>query len=282
MDEKIMNSFRTQICPAWIGNGKTVQKLLCKPNSFTVVSKVYAKEGCFVTKTYTRNKVPNHHLLFIHNELHIIKVLERHPNIIEFYGYDITDETITIYMEYANDGDAFDFLHSQHGNLPFLLICQIVHETSSALAHLHSRCIVHADVKPENVFVFSDNSRYTFKLADFGKCIILQPGHIFPRIKTGTSQYLSPEIICQFFTNNSSEATYDERIDVWSLGILCYELFYKKTPFMNKKEILTKEITFDNSIPLRMKELISRCLTKKNTERPHMRDVLDWIEERQE
>lgn len=88
-----------------------------------------------------------------------------------------------------------------------------------ATKYLHSQPvpIIHRDIKPENILVFGD----VLKLADFGSCNIKDK--LMKETVCGTPEYLAPEML-----NNQG---HDEKIDIWCIGILLYELLTGQTPF---------------------------------------------------
>jgi serine/threonine protein kinase len=95
-------------------------------------------------------------------------------------------------------------------------------QTSSAVLFLHENNLVHRDLKPENILVDENNN---IKLCDFGWCVELSMGN---RVTfCGTYEYMAPEII--------KEKPYNQGIDVWSLGILLYELCHGYSPFRVKE-----------------------------------------------
>jgi serine/threonine protein kinase len=91
-------------------------------------------------------------------------------------------------------------------------------QTCSAVNFLHSNNLVHRDLKPENLLLDESNN---IKLCDFGWCVELNLGN---RVTfCGTYEYMAPEII--------NELPYNNSIDIWSLGILLYELIHGYSPF---------------------------------------------------
>jgi len=95
-------------------------------------------------------------------------------------------------------------------------------QTVSAINFLHSNELVHRDIKPENLLLDEFNN---IKLCDFGWCVRIEDDE---QRKTfcGTYEYMAPEVI--------NEEYYNKSIDIWSLGILLYELLHGYSPFRVK------------------------------------------------
>lgn len=92
-------------------------------------------------------------------------------------------------------------------------------EVAKAVEYLHSKNLVHRDIKPENVLIGDSGE---VKLGDFGFCASYGQGEERQTL-CGTKEYLCPEIITG---QNQSE-----KVDVWCLGVLLYELIHKRVPF---------------------------------------------------
>ena len=126
-------------------------------------------------------------------------------------------------MEYASKGSLFHNLHAINAE-PFSekRIGEIFAKVASAVHLLHSKNIVHRDIKPENILLDSD---FSPKLCDFGWSVKLRPGEQRNTF-CGTYEYMAPEI----FDNEK----YGFPVDVWSLGVLLYELHHREAPFTGK------------------------------------------------
>ena len=120
-------------------------------------------------------------------------------------------------------------------------------QTCSAIQYLHSIDLVHRDLKPENLLIDELNN---VKLCDFGWCVKLDenPRNTF----CGTYEYMAPEVV--------KEEPYSKAIDVWSIGVLLYELLHGYSPFRarSKGPDLHKEI-FNNITKYKFK--IEKILT---------------------
>ena len=127
--------------------------------------------------------------------------------------------------------------------------------------------IMHRDIKPENIFC--SNGKY--KLGDFGFCKGLKNGEIMAKTMLGSPIYMAPEIL--------KGEHYTIKADVWSLGVLFYEMLFGKTPYnSNKLEnlihiISTEEVTFPiDGISNKTLKLLKKMLTKDYFRR------ISWIE----
>ena len=155
------------------------------------------------------------------NEIDIHSKLN-HPNIIRLYNFSETDEEINILLEYAENGDLFSLIQKENGfpeHIAYKYFIQIV----NAVYFLHQNNIIHRDIKPENILIGENG---LLKLCDFGwaKEITVNNRSTF----CGTIEYMAPEIV--------GSEKYDYGVDVWSLGILLYELLMGHSPFKSKKE----------------------------------------------
>ncbi|XP_063928000.1 uncharacterized protein LOC135141079 [Zophobas morio] len=143
-----------------------------------------------------------------------------HPNIIRLYGYFHDKDRIYLILEYAKGGNLYDRL-TKLGKFEESHAAQYIKQIASALDYCHVRSVIHRDLKPENLLL-DDNG--VVKISDFGWSV-----HAFGnRRKTlcGTLDYLSPEMV--------EGKEYDYKVDVWSLGILCYEFLTGIPPFIAK------------------------------------------------
>jgi serine/threonine protein kinase len=144
-------------------------------------------------------------------------MLERisNPFIIQSYGSFIAKQKMHICLEYVEGGDLAHQM-SIRGSIPLQEARLYVAEIAIALRELHSNGIVYRDLKPENVMLGCNGY---IKLCDFG----LSAERSICSSVCGTYEYLAPEIL--------SRKSYGPEVDWWALGILFFELLFKRTPF---------------------------------------------------
>lgn len=123
-------------------------------------------------------------------------------------------------MDYVNCGTLFNMIKKKNGMDEKTAFKYFIH-TAAAVNFLHENNLVHRDLKPENLLIDENG---TVKLCDFGWCVELAVGN--RSTFCGTYEYMAPEII--------KESPYNSGIDVWSLGVLLYELIHGYSPFRAK------------------------------------------------
>ncbi len=152
------------------------------------------------------------------------KLLERfhHPNIVRFRESYINQlGKLCIVMDYADGGDLSKKIKEQKGKyFSEDLILDWFTQLCLALDHVHKNHVLHRDIKSQNIFLTSKN---IIKLGDFGLAKILAGTKDYARTMAGTPYYLSPEIV--------NGNPYGFKSDIWSLGVLLYELMALKAPF---------------------------------------------------
>lgn len=154
------------------------------------------------------------------NEAHLIEKLN-HPNIVKVFEVNQISGRLYIAMEFI-DGQPLSKLMAVNKNLTVQQKLNIISQIASALDATHAKKIVHRDVKPDNILV--DNSG-NIHLVDFGlaHAAMSSIGQSSKSVGMGTAKYMSPE---QAMGAGSGPAA-----DIYSLGIIAYELFTGKTPF---------------------------------------------------
>jgi eukaryotic-like serine/threonine-protein kinase len=168
----------------------------------------------------------------------------KHPNIVEFVDAFEHDEQYVIVMEYLSGGSLFDLL--LQGSLPIERVRHIALDLCDALIRAHRLNIIHRDIKPENVLM---NEHGTPKLADFGLARLSQDTRVTRSgTQFGTPHYMAPEAW--------EGKTLDAQADIWSLGILMFEMLTGQVPFNGDTPLAVMNKVF-TSQPSRMKKLRS-------------------------
>jgi predicted Ser/Thr protein kinase len=204
--------------------------------------------------------------------------LLNHPNIVQILDYLRENEHHYIVMEYVEGGTLADMLQQQP-QLPLERTLQIGLDLSDALARAHRLNIIHRDIKPHNVLLARDG---TPRLSDFGVAYIGDRARLTQSGATvGTYAYLSPE--------GTMGQPVDERTDIWSFGVLLYEMLAGRRPFDSPRPgvLLTMILnhpppdlaTIRSDTPPVLVDLINRMLEKERDKRiPSVRLVGAEIE----
>ncbi|KAG6619098.1 ULK/FUSED protein kinase [Phytophthora cinnamomi] len=153
----------------------------------------------------------------LRQEINILRRLN-HCNIIAMLDSFETDGEFCMVTEYAQ-GELFQVLEDEH-SLPEEEIRKIAIQLIQALHVLHSNRIIHRDMKPQNILI---GSKQQIKLADFGFARAIAHDSSLLRSIKGTPLYMAPELV--------QEKPYNYTVDLWSLGVILYELAVGKPPF---------------------------------------------------
>jgi eukaryotic-like serine/threonine-protein kinase len=143
----------------------------------------------------------------------------QHPNIVTIYDLGDADGIPFIAMELL-EGESLDQLISRRAPLPVPLKLTYALQACRALDYAHKRGIIHRDIKPDNVMLTRDG---TVKVVDFGIARVLETSKTQTGMLLGTFAYMSPE---QYHGEHA-----DARSDIWSFGVLLYELLAYQRPF---------------------------------------------------
>src|SRR5512135_342322 len=142
-----------------------------------------------------------------------------HPNILPVYDFDQVGEIVYLVMKYVNSGTLRDVMH---GPLDLAYTIEIVTQIGLALGYAHKQGVVHRDVKPGNILIADSNWAL---LTDFGLAKILEGNQRLTRTGAGvgTPEYMSPE--------QAQGQAVDGRADLYSLGVMMYEMLAGQLPF---------------------------------------------------
>lgn len=208
------------------------------------------------------------------NEIKIgVKV--NHPNLLKIK--EVYEDITKVYlvMEYCEGGDLFDFItNSPLGKLDDINTIQILTQILDALNYLHNEVkICHRDLKPENCLItINGQKKPIIKLIDFGTAQCLDKNTRMTG-KIGTIKYMAPEIFIG--------SCYNEKVDLWSAGVILYNMTTGREPFfleekeLDNPQIFNKDINFNLINNNEIRELCKLLLEKSPKKRIDARSALE-------
>ncbi|XP_077555562.1 serine/threonine-protein kinase msn isoform X7 [Haemaphysalis longicornis] len=216
-------------------------------------------------------------------EINVLKKYSHHRNIATYYGAFIQksppgkDDKLWLVMEYCGAGSVTDLVKSTKGqSLKEEWIAYICREILRGLSHLHANKIIHRDIKGQNVLL-TDNAEV--KLVDFG--VSAQLDRTIGRRNTfiGTPYWMAPEVIA---CDENPDATYDNRSDLWSLGITALEMAESQPPLCDMHPMRALFLIPRNPPPRlksrkwakKFQSFIETVLVKDYQQRPYTEQLL--------
>ena len=213
----------------------------------------------------------------IYNEATIMKKLS-HPNVVSFRDVfkDTKLDYFYIVMEYADDGDLSKKIRQQKEktckdkHFTEDKILKYFYQICKGIEYIHSKNVIHRDIKSQNIFLMKNGS---IKIGDFGIAKALTKTNSNAMTVIGTPYYFSPEII--------NGEPYNYKTDIWSLGVVLYEMCNLKLPFdSNNIAQLSIKILRGNYDPIpfkyskEMHHLVKRMLNLDQNKRPDIKEVM--------
>ncbi|OQV13383.1 Serine/threonine-protein kinase SIK3 [Hypsibius exemplaris] len=206
--------------PAFIGNYAIEPTVLGVGNFATVRLGTHIPTGEQVAlKLIDKRSLLPEDLGKIHREIAISRAL-RHPHVIRTYQTVEDADHIAVVMEYASGGEMYAEL-TKHGRYDEPEARRLFRQIVAALRYCHSLCVVHRDLKTENLLL---DAQKNVKLADFGFSDVMSPGERLDQEWCGSLPYAAPEI----FQGHSYDGF---KSDSWSLGIVLYVMVTGALPF---------------------------------------------------
>ena len=192
-----------------------------------------------------------------------------HPNIVAVYDWGKVNATYFIAMEYV-EGKTLATILKERGRLSPIHTCDVIAEVASALSFANENGVVHRDIKPGNILIGTSGQ---VKVADFGIARALGTGvdEALTEIGSvmGTATYLSPE--------QAQGAQPDPRSDIYSLGVMMYELVAGKAPFVGESAVaIAYQHVHNIPTPLRdmvadlprgFESVVAKCMAKNAARR---------------
>lgn len=210
-----------------------------------------------------------------------------HPHIVRIYDFGAWEKYFFLSMEYVEGGTLTDRIYGRgQGKLEFDEAIKILLQLGDGLSCAHKAGVVHRDMKPDNIMISVEG---VTKIADFGLARALDIDKRFTNTgeTVGTPYYMSPEQL-------AGEKP-DQRVDIYSLGIMAYEMVIGRRPFssdsylelahMHMSQRISDICQINPSTPKWFKEFVETCCEKKKEDRFSTSDeavkfLLDHVEEK--
>ncbi|TDZ44988.1 Serine/threonine-protein kinase ark1 [Colletotrichum trifolii] len=168
-----------------------------------------------------------------------IQIRLRHPNILRLYGHFHDSKHVVLILEFAGKGELYKQLRMEN-RFSERKTARYIAQVAFALGYLHQKRVIHRDIKPENILIGMHGE---IKISDFGWSVHASTNRRYTLC--GTLDYLPPEMM-----KPVGLVEYDEKVDLWSLGVLTYELLVGNPPFeVTLEEPRTKIVEADIEVP---------------------------------
>ncbi|XP_047330705.1 serine/threonine-protein kinase STY13-like [Impatiens glandulifera] len=199
----------------------------------------------------------------------------KHPNIVRFIGGCRKPLVWCIVTEYARGGSVRQFLAKrQNRSVPLRLAVKQALDVARGMAYVHGLGLIHRDLKSDNLLISADKS---IKIADFGVARIeVQTEGMTP--ETGTYRWMAPEMI--------QHRPYSQKVDVYSFGIVLWELITGQLPFQNMTAVQAAFAVVNKGVrpnipneclPV-LRDIMTRCWDTEPNVRPPFMDVVKMLE----
>jgi len=245
---------------------------------FSIVKKAQNKETKenVAVKIIEKKTPGEEELQLLHREIDIMRKLQ-HKHIIALFDVYEDSEKIYLILELVTGGELFDQIVSR-GVYSERDAAVVISQILEAVAYMHSNGIAHRDLKPENLLCGGPDGKQ-IKVTDFGLSKDFGKGNL--KTSCGTPDYVAPEVL--------KGQTYDNSVDVWSIGVICYILLCGFPPFYgnNDQQIFEKIMKANYDFPSPdwddisddAKQFIQAILVLEPSERPSALDCLQapWI-----
>ncbi|KAH7429647.1 hypothetical protein KP509_09G060400 [Ceratopteris richardii] len=199
----------------------------------------------------------------------------RHKNVVQFIGACTRPPKLCIVTEFMAGGSVYDHLHKHKSMFKMPTLLKVAIDVSRGMDYLHQCNIIHRDLKAANLLM---DEHEVIKVADFGVARVQAQGGVMTA-ETGTYRWMAPEVI--------EHRPYDRKADVFSFGIVLWELLTGKlpyeqlTPLQAAVGVVQKGLrpTIPKNIHPRLAELLTRCWQHDPTERPEFSEITPILQD---
>ncbi|XP_072967816.1 serine/threonine-protein kinase STY46-like [Typha angustifolia] len=198
----------------------------------------------------------------------------RHKNVVQFIGACTKAPSLCIVTEFMSGGSVYDFLHKQKGVFKLPALLRVAIDVSKGMSYLHQNNIIHRDLKAANLLM---DENEVVKVADFGVARVKAQSGVMTA-ETGTYRWMAPEVI--------EHKPYDHKADVFSFGIVLWELITGKipyeylTPLQAAVGVVQKGLrpTIPNNTRPKIANLLEKCWQQDPNERPDFSEILETLQ----
>ncbi|KAF7074045.1 hypothetical protein CFC21_078956 [Triticum aestivum] len=205
-------------------------------------------------------------------EVYIMRKV-RHKNVVQFIGACTKPPRLCIVTEFMSGGSVYDYLHKHKGIFKLPALVGVAMDVSKGMSYLHQNNIIHRDLKTANLLMDENGM---VKVADFGVARVKVQSGVMTA-ETGTYRWMAPEVI--------EHKPYDHKADVFSFGILLWELLTGKipyeylTPLQAAVGVVQKGLrpTIPKNAHAKLAELLQKCWQQDPAERPDFSEILEAL-----
>ena len=221
----------------------------------------------YAIKEFSIKDEKEENIKYIQKEADILSSFNSN-SIVKYYGSSQINDKFYILMEYCDSGNLKNFIDKFRAKDELIKenkLKYIINKIILGIQEIHDKNIIHRDLKPENIFL---NNKNEIKIGDFGVARQLTAYKKYTLTKgIGTLYYSSPEILKG---NN-----YDNKVDIWSLGCIIYELFNLSIYHLDKISNEVKSINEDYNP--KWQELINLLFKIDFSERPNIYQIKEFL-----